>query len=61
MEIAREIGEQIMSERFLPYFHKTARSGLVWFRSASMRCGMRRMFFQSMVAHKCNEDHYADL
>jgi hypothetical protein len=45
----------------LPYSRKTARSSLVWFRSVSKRCGMKRMFFQSTVAHKCIEDHCADL
>lgn len=48
-------------KKILPYSRKTVRSSLVSFHNVNKRCGMRRMFFQSTVAHKCIEDHYVDL
>lgn len=45
----------------LPCFHRIDHSNQVWYRNVSMRCGMRRMSSQLMVARRCIEDRCADL
>jgi hypothetical protein len=46
---------------YLPYFHKIVHLNRALCRNVSMKCGMKRMSFQLMVARKYIANHDVDL
>lgn len=43
-----------------PCSHKIVHLSQALYRNVNKKCGMRRMSFQMMVAHRCSVDHCVD-